>query len=133
MKTTDLPGSLCRRCGKALDAASGSGDAVPTPGDVSVCMYCGTLAVFTDELRLRETTVDETKGFLGDARLMRALEMIWEDSVVQDDDGALYACGCRVTWGGDLFTIEACHEPCAVAQWVLGVAEKTGKSIGWIR
>jgi len=41
--------ATCATCGKALDAASPSLDPAsrPRPGDISVCIYCGTLGMYT--------------------------------------------------------------------------------------
>lgn len=59
--------SPCPTCGKMLDGAGmvGSGGRksekwdpifAPKPGDVTVCVYCGTLAIFGAELQLTEMT-----------------------------------------------------------------------------
>src|SRR5258707_1048262 len=50
-----LPGSDCPSCRKPLDAATGiNGDVRPAPGDVTVCLYCGHIMVFADDLTVRD-------------------------------------------------------------------------------
>ena len=53
----------CPWCGHKLDAAMAGDpatpDAVPKPGDVSVCISCAQILVFTDELTLRASMPGE--------------------------------------------------------------------------
>ena len=52
MRTTRLPPSLCPHCGYAMDAASAlRADAVPEPGDWTVCLACGGVMQFDASLR----------------------------------------------------------------------------------
>jgi len=47
--------SLCPTCGYEPDYASNmTGKASPRPGDYSLCINCGTLLVFDDDLKLAE-------------------------------------------------------------------------------
>lgn len=63
--------TLCWHCDRVLDAASSlDGDHAPEPGAVSMCMYCGAIAYFGDDMRLEKPTeamLDElqadTEGF----------------------------------------------------------------------
>jgi hypothetical protein len=49
--------NVCPWCSTQLTAASEmGGDAEPSPGDLSVCVECGGLLAFTDQLRLRKAT-----------------------------------------------------------------------------
>jgi len=59
--TTRLPESECLRCGKKVNAASCVADdnAVPEPGDVTICIACGHLMAFADDLSYRELTDEE--------------------------------------------------------------------------
>lgn len=58
--TTFTPVVKCLRCGHKIDAATDVGHgAVPTEGDVSVCLHCGALAIFSKDLTLREPTPEE--------------------------------------------------------------------------
>ena len=71
---TRIPSTKCPGCGNARDCVTDSElkGAVPKPGDVSVCKYCGALAVFGDELVLRELTADEQRDIDNDPVVRRA-------------------------------------------------------------
>lgn len=49
---TNVPVSLCPHCGKKIDGATG--DRVPRPGDVSICLACLALNVFTEKLTIEK-------------------------------------------------------------------------------
>jgi len=55
-----LPAVTCK-CGKKLDAATTAArrDRKVKPGDLSVCVYCGNVSIFTDDMRLRDITTEE--------------------------------------------------------------------------
>jgi len=59
--TTRLPEAECLRCRKKVDAASCIADdgAAPEPGDVTICIFCGYLMTFADDLSFRELTEEE--------------------------------------------------------------------------
>ncbi len=68
MKTTRLPESLCPYCGQRFDAATAAdpnkSDAVPEPGDITVCIGCASILVFNKNLTVsvpgrREINVTE--------------------------------------------------------------------------
>lgn len=66
MTVTRLPTTVCPECADPLDAASAAeGDHVPTPGDVSICLNCAWVGIFTDELTLRPSTLAERSERLG--------------------------------------------------------------------
>jgi hypothetical protein len=52
----------CPGCGHKLDAVTAPFDAAarPSPDDRTVCLNCGYVMKFDDELRLIDLTVDET-------------------------------------------------------------------------
>lgn len=56
-----LKESNCPSCGKTLNAATvlGDDDTRPNPGEFTVCMYCGHIMAFADDLTVRELTADE--------------------------------------------------------------------------
>jgi DNA-directed RNA polymerase subunit RPC12/RpoP len=63
--------SLCLRCGKELSGASGVGvDAPPDPGDVTVCIYCGHIMAFADDLTMRPLTTAEAHAVADDERVL---------------------------------------------------------------
>jgi hypothetical protein len=69
--TTRMQSATCTNCHKVVDAASGVGtDDSPDPGDFTICIYCGHLMVFADDLTLRELTEDEMVDVAGDRRLL---------------------------------------------------------------
>lgn len=51
----------CPQCNKLLTAstAADGSDRLPEPGDFTMCVYCGTILIFDDELRQRLPTSDE--------------------------------------------------------------------------
>lgn len=49
-----LEASPCCECGKLLTGASGP--CQPSPDDMTLCLYCGSLNVFDVNLRLRRPT-----------------------------------------------------------------------------
>lgn len=52
--------SLCLNCKSSLDAAAMlDGDSAPSPGDFTVCVDCGYVMVFADDLSFRELTHEE--------------------------------------------------------------------------
>lgn len=54
---TVLPLSRCCECNKELDRAGGPREA--KSGDFTLCINCGSLNVFGDDLMLRQPTEDE--------------------------------------------------------------------------
>lgn len=81
MASTRMPSSLCE-CGKELSAAADPDDRAPPPepGNLSVCLYCGRLKTFGDDLRLRELTPAELDEVMRDpeaaAEIFRMREAI---------------------------------------------------------
>jgi len=52
----------CPTCNKPLDASSQVGDdpsQSPCPGDYTVCLYCGSLLIFREDLHLEKPTKKE--------------------------------------------------------------------------
>ena len=56
---TEVPVSVCRSCGKKNDRASGDDGARPSAGDMSICVQCGEISIFTETLNLRAPTPEE--------------------------------------------------------------------------
>ena len=62
----------CPSCDMPLDAATGvSSDKGPRPDDVTVCLYCGAVMVFTADLSYREPTDKERAEFDCDPRIQK--------------------------------------------------------------
>jgi hypothetical protein len=62
-----VPESPCTACGHKLDGATCVGDdKMPKPGDISVCIRCGHLMAFGDDLMLRNLTNEEMHDVAGD-------------------------------------------------------------------
>jgi hypothetical protein len=72
--TTDTPKCRCLHCGKTLDAVSGinTGDA-PSPGSLTVCIRCGAVMVFADDLTVRGMTEKEMDYLCNDTKTMKTL------------------------------------------------------------
>lgn len=52
--------SACSACGAHLSAATGAdNDDRPNEGDVSVCITCGNITIFDENLKLRPATPEE--------------------------------------------------------------------------
>ncbi|MBR0883889.1 hypothetical protein ACVMGC_000967 [Bradyrhizobium barranii subsp. barranii] len=64
--------SACTGCGKHLDGATviDQKRAVPESGNITLCLYCGHLQAFADDLSLRELTDAEMHEVAGDERLI---------------------------------------------------------------
>lgn len=66
-----VPESPCTACGRPMNGATCVGDeAAPEPGDFTVCIRCGHLMVFGDQLILRDPTDSEAIEIGGDERLL---------------------------------------------------------------
>ena len=58
-KSATVPRSTCRICGHDSDRVRGTEAFMPKPGDLTVCINCGAVAAFADDLTLRAPTDDE--------------------------------------------------------------------------
>jgi hypothetical protein len=62
MKDHRVRPASCPHCEKVLDGALtwiGDDDRGPAPNDATVCINCGTILIYTDDLRLRLATALE--------------------------------------------------------------------------
>lgn len=70
----------CPSCGNVLDGATevhGSDASPPGEGDLSICVYCSALSVFTGiGLDKRKPTKDELRTALSDERVRLVLAAI---------------------------------------------------------
>lgn len=75
---TDMPKQACTACGKQLDAVSHvKGDAIPDEGDISLCLYCGHIMVFGQDLILREPTTAECSEIAGRKDILAVQKARW--------------------------------------------------------
>ena len=75
-----LPVTLCWHCDRALDDASGIDEefAKPEAGAVSLCMYCGTVAIFEHDMRLRKPTEKELDDLGKDKEFrQKYVQFVW--------------------------------------------------------
>jgi hypothetical protein len=95
-----------------MDAASHpSGEATPSPGDFTVCMYCNHLMAFANDMTLRELTgseMVEAAGRLDLLRLQSAIHYAKSAKETKQADEDLLCCDCQqpipfgqhcVVWG----------------------------------
>jgi len=69
----DMPPSACLACGDQMDSANcvdENIDDAPSPGDITVCLHCGHVMAFDDELKLRELNAQEAYEIAGDKRIL---------------------------------------------------------------
>jgi hypothetical protein len=76
-KTYVTPGLVCPYCGKKMDRSTETlrTGGKPKAGDVTVCIYCVKVCVFTKELGLRKPTFEERLQFTKDP-LITNLQMV---------------------------------------------------------
>lgn len=73
------PTTWCPYCGTSLDGAMNvDGPNAPDPGDVTVCLYCAGLAVFTDNLGLRFPTDAELERWTVNPDVTRVRSAVLE-------------------------------------------------------
>lgn len=69
--------SPCINCGTPNDAATGATDiaAEPVPGDIMICLTCGHIAAYGDDMKIRELTEREQIEIAGDKDVLLAQRM----------------------------------------------------------
>jgi hypothetical protein len=78
----DRPIPKCLKCGSELDDFMPiKVGMLPKEGDVSVCLYCGSIAIYTGNLDLREATEKEMAEAekLRDLRLALIVIKFWRE------------------------------------------------------
>jgi len=74
--------SRCLDCGALTDAAmhanAAKGRRIPKPNDVTICIECGHLMAFADDLTLRPLTDAEMIAVAGDRDIVMAQRLIAE-------------------------------------------------------
>jgi hypothetical protein len=75
MTETRLPSTACSSCGYVFDAVSSMYEsATPKDGDVSMCISCGQVMVFTNG-KLRNPTYAEMLEIVRDMRMIQMQKM----------------------------------------------------------
>jgi hypothetical protein len=79
--TTETPGLVCVSCAHAMNRTTGDGKL--EPGDFTLCIRCGALNVFDDDLRLRKPTRKEAReaNAMGEMQDMQAAIMAVQAAV----------------------------------------------------
>ena len=82
--STRHPGGQCPECKSKIDGASPCGDddeLVPTPGDLSMCLYCGVWLLFDEQLlpSIRATELDERMAPAAMRREAEAIRAAWRE------------------------------------------------------
>lgn len=83
---------LCTVCGQLLDSATGLGDnQQPNLGDISMCLYCGDLKIFDENMKRQEALESELSEVPPyQMFIARKLQAMFEDGTLQrPDSGAL--------------------------------------------
>lgn len=64
----------CLNCNEELGGSTESRlrNIIPRPGSLSVCLYCGHLAIYADDMNLRELTGNEIVEVAGNEEVLRA-------------------------------------------------------------
>ena len=79
MKTTRYSEQRCLNCGHRLNAASSFFDETPPhPGDATVCIECGHVMVFGDDMKMREPTGAEVVELAGNEQLLTTMRVLAE-------------------------------------------------------
>ena len=76
--TDSVPPTTCIECGTVNDSAafaSGPGVVRPREGNISMCFECGHLAIYNEDLSLREPTIDEMLKLAKDPKLQLVMAM----------------------------------------------------------
>ncbi len=72
MLQTRIAESQCLNCGKRLDCATHVGPHQPKPGDATICLDCGHIMVFAQDMTLRNPTDEEMLTIAGDREILAA-------------------------------------------------------------
>jgi hypothetical protein len=65
----------CLKCGEELDDfSSTTGGVIPKAGDVSICLYCSNIAIYTGNLMdIRPATSEELAEISNDPKTLKAI------------------------------------------------------------
>lgn len=79
--------TLCWHCDRMLDAMSALEDqADPEPGAISMCMYCGAIAIMGPDLELMQPTRADLEGLAKEDDFARAfVKFQWSRQLVMTE------------------------------------------------
>lgn len=84
MTTTELKEDHCPFCDYKVTAATEAlGDHRPSSGDFSICLNCGAIAVFQDDLKLRRPTEKEAREIRQDKEILE-MQIVRSGIVLSD-------------------------------------------------
>lgn len=69
MKTTRVEKDVCPVCNSTLDSFSSITDNEPTVGDLSICIHCLSYLEISENLKLKELSVDDFVNLPNDVSL----------------------------------------------------------------
>jgi hypothetical protein len=77
MRDHHIPPTACLACGRIHDGAMGIDDEKrPSSGDIAICVYCGHIQAYGNDLQLRELTREEQISIAGDKSILKAQRAI---------------------------------------------------------
>lgn len=69
--------SYCLNCGKKLNAcSSATAESMPNPGDITICLYCGHIMSFSDDMSLCELNDDQIKEIAGNPDIIKHQKIV---------------------------------------------------------
>jgi len=76
-ETHKMPKRCCPICGAAHDAATNlDSGSIPKPGDLTICISCGYVMAFTDDLSFRKLTEPKQAEAYADPRILNCTTAI---------------------------------------------------------
>ena len=88
-KAHDQTESPCWYCGDELDACSGlEHEHSPSPGDMTICIRCGSLSIFAEDLSMRQPSLEELDSIPEESRqqlrmAQRAVARLIESKLIE--------------------------------------------------
>ena len=65
----------CPHCGERMNGLAGPAGS-PAEGDVTLCVYCANISLFTEQLTLRKATPEEVGALLRNPDIMQAVDAL---------------------------------------------------------
>jgi hypothetical protein len=75
-----IPDSTCLYCNKNLNGAASFTSYTPNPDDITICVYCFNILVFTSELKLRKPNAGELSD--GDKKqIEEVISLLYQEGI----------------------------------------------------